>query len=85
MLQADEDLLIKASGAQMVLLYYAGHGLQIEGVPYLVPVDLPQPNKTLWLFNSYGRFTMAQYKPKRKDQYNYSHFTLKISMRRRMG
>jgi len=41
MLQADEDLLNKAAGAQMVLLYYAGHGLQIEGVPYLVPVDLP--------------------------------------------
>ena len=42
MLQADEDLFIKASGAQMVLLYYAGHGLQIEGVPYLVPVTCPE-------------------------------------------
>ena len=41
MLKADEDLLKQAAGAQMVLVYYAGHGLQIDGVPYLVPVDLP--------------------------------------------
>ncbi len=41
MLKADEDLRQQAAGAQMVLLYYAGHGLQIGGVPYLVPVDLP--------------------------------------------
>ncbi len=44
MLQADEDLHKKAIGAQMVLLYYAGHGLQIDSVPYLVPVDLDRKN-----------------------------------------
>ena len=41
MLQADEDLHNKAMGAQMVLLYYAGHGMQIDNESYLVPVDLP--------------------------------------------
>ena len=28
----------------MVLLYYAGHGLQLDGLPYLVPVNLPMPD-----------------------------------------
>ena len=41
MFKADEALEQAAAGAEMVLLYYAGHGLQMEGVPYLVPVDLP--------------------------------------------
>jgi len=41
MLTADEALLNAAAGADMVLVYYAGHGLQMNGVPYLVPVDLP--------------------------------------------
>ncbi|WP_170228194.1 SUMF1/EgtB/PvdO family nonheme iron enzyme [Denitratisoma oestradiolicum] len=30
---------IRAEGAQIALLFYAGHGLQIGGVNYLVPVD----------------------------------------------
>ena len=41
MLKADEALEKAAVGAEMVLLYYAGHGLQMAGVSYLVPVDLP--------------------------------------------
>jgi len=41
MLTADEALLKAAQGQDMVLVYYAGHGLQMNGVPYLVPVDLP--------------------------------------------
>ena len=40
MLQADEALQQESRGAEMALLYYAGHGLQMDGVPYLVPVDV---------------------------------------------
>lgn len=40
MLQADEALQKESRGAEMALLYYAGHGLQMEGAPYLVPVDV---------------------------------------------
>ena len=33
------DFLDKARSAQVVLLFYAGHGLQVDGRNYLVPVD----------------------------------------------
>jgi Caspase domain len=33
------DFLNKAKAAQVVLLFYAGHGLQVDGRNYLVPVD----------------------------------------------
>jgi hypothetical protein len=33
------DFLRKASSAKVALLFYAGHGLQVDGRNYLVPVD----------------------------------------------
>jgi tetratricopeptide (TPR) repeat protein len=33
------DFLDKASSAQVALVFYAGHGLQVDGRNYLVPVD----------------------------------------------
>ena len=33
------EFLRKAPGARVTLLYYAGHGMQVEGRNYLVPVD----------------------------------------------
>jgi tetratricopeptide (TPR) repeat protein len=33
------DFLRKAPGARVTLLYYAGHGMQVDGKNYLVPVD----------------------------------------------
>jgi Flp pilus assembly protein TadD len=33
------EFLRKAPGARLTLLYYAGHGMQVEGRNYLVPVD----------------------------------------------
>jgi hypothetical protein len=33
------EFLAKASSAQVALLFYAGHGLQVDGRNYLVPVD----------------------------------------------
>jgi hypothetical protein len=33
------DFLHKAPGARLTLLYYAGHGMQVDGKNYLVPVD----------------------------------------------
>ncbi len=33
------DFLLKAPTANIALIYYAGHGVQIEGKNYLVPVD----------------------------------------------
>ena len=42
--KANSALKQEAKGAEMVLLYYAGHGLQIDSVPYLVPVDLSTIN-----------------------------------------
>ena len=44
MRQADHALGQAAQKAEMVLLYYAGHGLQLDGLPYLVPVNLPMPD-----------------------------------------
>ena len=43
MLKAEESLQQAAAGAEMVLLFYSGHGLQMDGAPYLVPVELPRP------------------------------------------
>ncbi|MCX7113048.1 MAG: caspase family protein [Proteobacteria bacterium] len=40
MIIAGETLKQASSGGQMVLLYYAGHGLQLDGMPFLVPVDI---------------------------------------------
>ena len=34
-----DQFLRSASGAQVALLFYAGHGMQIDGRNYLVPVD----------------------------------------------
>ena len=45
MRQADNALRQAAEKAEMVLLYYAGHGLQLDGLPYLVPINLPMPDK----------------------------------------
>ena len=39
MRKAVNDFLLKAPTASIVLIYYAGHGVQIEGKNYLVPVD----------------------------------------------
>jgi tetratricopeptide (TPR) repeat protein len=33
------DFLHKAPGARLTLLYYAGHGMQVDGKNYLIPVD----------------------------------------------
>jgi tetratricopeptide (TPR) repeat protein len=35
-----DEFLLKAAGAQTALMYYAGHGVQIDGRNYLVPVDV---------------------------------------------
>ncbi len=34
------DILREAARAQVALVYYAGHGVQIDGRNYLVPVDV---------------------------------------------
>jgi tetratricopeptide (TPR) repeat protein len=40
------DFLRGAARAQVALVYYAGHGVQIDGRNYLVPVDMrPQPGR----------------------------------------
>lgn len=44
MREADRALEQAAQQAEIVLLYYAGHGLQLDGLPYLVPVNVPQIN-----------------------------------------
>jgi tetratricopeptide (TPR) repeat protein len=35
-----DEFLLKAAQAQTALLYYAGHGVQVDGRNYLVPVDV---------------------------------------------
>ncbi len=35
-----EEFLLKAAQAQTALLFYAGHGVQVDGRNYLVPVDV---------------------------------------------
>jgi uncharacterized caspase-like protein len=39
------DFLIKVSGAQVAVVYYAGHGVQIDGRNYLVPTDAKLEDK----------------------------------------
>jgi hypothetical protein len=39
MVEAMETLKAKAVGAQAVLVYYAGHGIEAQGVNYLIPTD----------------------------------------------
>lgn len=40
MLLAEQALKHASKGAEIVLLFYAGHGLQLNGRPYLVPVNI---------------------------------------------
>lgn len=37
--QSLRDLARRSSGADIALVYYAGHGMEMDGVNYLVPVD----------------------------------------------
>ncbi len=39
MVEAMETLRVKAVGAQAVLVYYAGHGIESQGQNFLIPVD----------------------------------------------
>jgi tetratricopeptide (TPR) repeat protein len=39
MLRALRSFLLKASSARIALMFYAGHGVQIRGENYLVPID----------------------------------------------
>jgi tetratricopeptide (TPR) repeat protein len=39
MKRAVNEFLIKAATAQMALVFYAGHGMQIDGKNFLVPID----------------------------------------------
>ncbi len=40
MKKTTDEFLLKAAQAQTALLYYAGHGVQVDGRNYLVPVDV---------------------------------------------
>ena len=44
------DFLRKAPGAKLRLLFYAGHGIQVDGNNYLVPVDATVESKSSALF-----------------------------------
>ena len=44
------EFLQKASHADVRLLFYAGHGIQVDGNNYLVPVDATVENKSAALF-----------------------------------
>ncbi|GLQ58000.1 caspase family protein [Devosia nitrariae] len=39
MRSALEEFAVEARGAEYAALYYAGHGIELEGVNYLIPVD----------------------------------------------
>ena len=39
MLEALESLKVKAVGAKAAVVYYAGHGIESQGMNYLIPVD----------------------------------------------
>jgi hypothetical protein len=39
------DFLLKVSSAQVAVVYYAGHGLQLDGRNYLVPIDAKLEDK----------------------------------------
>ena len=49
MLQAIQDLTDAAQDADVVVIYYAGHGVQVSGSNYLIPVDMAQPSSTALL------------------------------------
>ena len=38
---AKDDFLAKAQGADVVVIYFSGHGVQQDGKNYLIPVDMP--------------------------------------------
>ena len=39
MRRALRDFSIKSAGAEIALVYYAGHGIEVNGINYLIPVD----------------------------------------------
>jgi uncharacterized caspase-like protein len=43
--RAVDGFLGRARGADVAIFYYAGHGLQYEGAPYLLPVDARLENE----------------------------------------
>lgn len=47
LVQALADYQTRAAGYDINILFYAGHGLQIGGINYLVPVDLPAAGATV--------------------------------------
>jgi len=47
LVQALADFQTRAAGYDVNILFYAGHGLQISGINYLVPVDLPAAGATV--------------------------------------
>ncbi len=42
---AVDDFLGRARGADVAVFYYAGHGLQYDGSPYLLPIDAKLENE----------------------------------------
>ncbi len=44
--QALYQFALKAENASVMLLYYAGHGIQVGADPYLVPIGADPPNET---------------------------------------
>ena len=45
-----------ASGADVALFFYSGHGMQINGVNYLVPINAPVTKRGLGLSNGNAGF-----------------------------
>ena len=37
------DFLVNVAAAQVVVVYYAGHGVQLDGRNYLAPIDQLEP------------------------------------------
>lgn len=47
LVKALADFQERAAGADINILFYAGHGLQVGGINYIVPVDLPAAGATV--------------------------------------
>jgi uncharacterized caspase-like protein len=62
--RAVQDFGTQLRGADVVLFYYAGHGVQVRGLNYLLPIDAALRKKPMLIFNcSISMQTSGKWKP----------------------
>lgn len=52
MVNALVDFQLQIAPGDIALFYYSGHGIQVQGTNYLIPIDMPKPSSNLTIQTS---------------------------------